>query len=316
MTEPIESIVLNEWHVLGAVGDLPAGSVRRRVLFGEPLAVLRYSDDTVGVWRYGAHPDGPRLPSRLHCGHVWTSLGAPEHEPFAVPEFSEPDRRRAYCGSFGVHVSAPRAVENFLDMGHFPFVHGGVLGELPHTEVKDYDVAVSDDGREVVATRCRFYQPLSALSAKQGFEVEYVYRVPHPYCAVLYKSAACDPGRNDVIAIFARPISEEHISASLFMALVDEESTDVGLSHFQQMIFGQDKPILENQRPRRLPLDPTAEIAVRADRMSVAYRRWLHERGVRYGTVPWERSPRDRAQVASIDKPPTANRATTNGSGP
>jgi phenylpropionate dioxygenase-like ring-hydroxylating dioxygenase large terminal subunit len=203
-----------------------------------------------------------------------------------------------YCGSFGVHVSAPRAVENFLDLAHFPFVHQGVLGVEPHTEVKDYDVAVSSDSREVIARRCRFYQPLSALSAKTGFEVEYIYRVPHPYCSVLYKSSAIDPSRNDVIAIFARPISEEHISASLFMALVDDESTDVGLVHFQQMIFSQDKPILENQRPRRLPLDPTAETSLRADRSSVAYRRWLHERGVRYGTVPWEQSLiRDGARV-------------------
>ena len=232
--------------------------------------------------------DGPHLPVRLHCGHVWTSLGAPAHELFEIPEFFEADRRRIYCGSFGVHVSAPRAVENFLDLAHFPFVHQDVLGAEPRTEVKDYEVEVSGDSREIIATRCRFYQPLSALSAKTGFEVEYIYRVPHPYCAVLYKSAALDPSRNDVIAIFARPISEEHISASLFMALVDNESTDVGLSHFQQMIFGQDKPILENQRPLRLPLDPAAETSLRADRTSAAYRRWLHERGVRYGTVPWE----------------------------
>ena len=74
------------------------------------------------------------------------------------------------------------------------------------------------------------------------------------------------------------------------IVIVDDESTDVGLRHFQQMIFSQDKPILENQRPRRLPLDPAAETSVRADRSSVAYRRWLHERGVRYGTVPWRKS--------------------------
>jgi phenylpropionate dioxygenase-like ring-hydroxylating dioxygenase large terminal subunit len=299
MTESIESVILDEWHVLCALSDLPVGAVRRMVLFGQALALLRHADDTVAVWREADSKGGPRLPIRRHYGYVWTSLGVPTHEPFEIPEFFEADRRLAYCGSFGVKVSAPRAVENFLDLGHFPFVHGGVLGEEPHTEVKDYDVEVSADGREVIARRCRFYQPLSALSAKTGFEVEYVYRVPHPYCAVLYKSAASDPSRNDVIAIFARPISEEHISASLFMALIDDESTDVGLSHFQQMIFGQDKPILENQRPRRLPLDPTAETSVRADRTSVAYRRWLHERGVRYGTVPWERSLNRAAPAAA-----------------
>ena len=286
MTEPVESAVLDEWHVLCALNDLKPAAPRHFTLLGEVLAALRSAEDTVAAWRTADAGRGPGLPIRIHCGHVWTSLGTPSHEPFPVPEVFEADRRLVYCGSFGVNVSAPRAVENFLDMAHFPFVHTDVLGVEPHTEVKDYEVSVSGDSREVVARGCRFYQPLSALSAKAGFEVEYIYRVPHPYCAVLYKSAAPDPSRNDVIAIFARPISEETISATLFMALVDEESTDIGLSQFQQMIFSQDKPILENQRPRRLPLEPTAETSVRADRVSVAYRRWLHERGICYGTIP------------------------------
>ncbi len=41
-----------------------------------------------------------------------------------------------------MNVSAPRAVENFLDMGNFPFVHDGLLGSEPRTEVADYKVAV------------------------------------------------------------------------------------------------------------------------------------------------------------------------------
>jgi len=250
MTEPVESAVLDEWHVLCALNDLKPAAPRHFTLLGEVLAALRSAEDTVAAWRTADAGRGPGLPIRIHCGHVWTSLGTPSHEPFPVPEFFEADRRLVYCGSFGVNVSAPRAVENFLDMAHFPFVHTDVLGVEPHTEVKDYEVSVSGDSREVVARGCRFYQPLSALSAKAGFEVE------------------------------------ETISATLFMALVDEESTDIGLSQFQQMIFSQDKPILENQRPRRLPLEPTAETSVRADRVSVAYRRWLHERGICYGTIP------------------------------
>ena len=54
---------------------------------------------------------------------------------------------------------------------------------------------------------------------------------------------------------------------------------------FQQMIFGQDKPILENQFPKKLPLDPLDEISIRADRVAVAYRKWLASGGVRYGVI-------------------------------
>ena len=58
------------------------------------------------------------------------------------------------------------------------------------------------------------------------------------------------------------------------------------MSGFQQTIFGQDKPILENQVPKRLPLDPRAEMPVRADKSSITYRRWLAAKGVTYGTIP------------------------------
>lgn len=195
MSTRVESVVWNEWHVLCALIELEPGKARRFTLFGETLAALRKSGEDVEVWRTGgaAFEDRVALPVRYRHGHVWTSLGAPSHDVFDVPEFLEADRRMVYCGSFGVHVSAPRAVENFLDMAHFPFVHQGVLGIEPHTAVKEYDVSVSGDSREVIAKRCRFYQPLSGLAAKTGFEVEYIYRVPHPYCSVLYKSAAPIP---------------------------------------------------------------------------------------------------------------------------
>ena len=55
-------------------------------------------------------------------------------------------------------------------MGHFPYVHPGYLGIEPHTEVKEYDVDLARDGREIVATRCEFFQPLGAsmFRARRG----------------------------------------------------------------------------------------------------------------------------------------------------
>ena len=51
------------------------------------------------------------------------------------------------------------------------------------------------------------------------------------------------------------------------------------------LILGQDLPVVESQRPKRLPLDELAEISVPADRTSVHYRRWLRSLGVTYGTI-------------------------------
>jgi phenylpropionate dioxygenase-like ring-hydroxylating dioxygenase large terminal subunit len=69
------------------------------------------------------------------------------------------------------------------------------------------------------------------------------------------------------------------------MFLIDETSKPADLIHFQQIIFLQDRIILENQRPLLLPLEPRAEIPTRADASSIAYRRWLKEKGIVYGTT-------------------------------
>ena len=74
------------------------------------------------------------------------------------------------------------------------------------------------------------------------------------------------------------------------MSIVDPESSDTSIRLFQQTIFGQDKPILENQFPKKLPLDPLDEISIRADRVAVAYRKWLASGGVRYGVIPGAQS--------------------------
>ena len=54
---------------------------------------------------------------------------------------------------------------------------------------------------------------------------------------------------------------------------------------FNELIFSQDIDVVESQRPRRLPVDPRMESHQGADAGSLAYRRWLRARGIRYGTI-------------------------------
>jgi phenylpropionate dioxygenase-like ring-hydroxylating dioxygenase large terminal subunit len=270
----------DEWHVVGAFEELAAQKVRTR-LFGQAITIEK---DGASVRIKMA--DGTLLPTIIRYGYVWTSLGEPKRDLFPLPEYAEPDRRNVHAATIGVHVSAPRAIENFLDMAHFPYVHTGILGEEPHTEVKDYDVDLSEERDEVLATGCLFYQPMAAAKADSGSDVAYTYRVPHPFCSVLYKSSTGVPDRMDVIALFLQPVDEEHIRAHMLLSLIDDESSDAHLRNFQQLIFAQDKPILENQIPKRLPLDPRAETPIRADKTAITYRRWLQAKGITYGTIP------------------------------
>ena len=60
---------------------------------------------------------------------------------------------------------------------------------------------------------------------------------------------------------------------------------EVDLRSFQDKITSQDIPVVESQRPERLPLDLQAELHLRSDRIAVAYRRWLRSMGLTFGTA-------------------------------
>jgi phenylpropionate dioxygenase-like ring-hydroxylating dioxygenase large terminal subunit len=268
-----DALALDQWYPVAMEAD-PANDTR---LLGRPLRVFAEG----GAPR--AESDGRALPVAVAHGHVWTSLGTPDGPVFPIPEGLEPGRRLVPCGPVAVRCSALRAVENFLDIAHFPFVHTDVLGAEPHTEVNRYEVAIRDEVDEVWATKVTFFQPQAAKSAEGGITTEYMYRVPHPTATVLYKTSPPRPGSWDVIALFVQPLSETECVAWPWMALWDDQTPMADLIGFQQMIFVQDRSILENQVPALLPLDPGLEIPTRADLTSVAYRRWLKRRGWAYG---------------------------------
>lgn len=206
----------------------------------------------------------------------------------ALPQFAaEGDARlrKVNCGPYTVNTSAPRIVENFLDLSHFAFVHDGWLGTREAMAVPHYDVTPTATG--VLATGCKAVQPRSSVHATGNALVEYTYEVVSPYAAVLTKvpeagtTAVAD--LRESIALFVCPITPETSLVWIRMAMNDFESPDQKLIDFQNTIFGQDLPILESQRPRRLPLQTGAEQHCAADRMSVAYRQFLVKTGITFG---------------------------------
>ena len=284
--------VVDDWQVLRSLDEIEVDVNYQTVLLDVPITFNVTESREVRAWidigcgGYASGSTSAGLKTCIQYGYIWVSLGQPIQNFFEIPEYYELDRRNIHAATIRVKVSAPRVVENFLALAHFPFVHPGSLGEEPFTEIKDYDAVILEESNEVLAQRCRVWQPNPMPTATEGYDVEYVYRVPHPYCAILYKANAIDMHRMDVISIFVQPVSAEECNANMLLTIIDDQNSDTEIRSFQQMIFGQDKPILENQVPKRLPLDLRAEMSVRCDVLSTAYRRWLHKRDVRFGTVP------------------------------
>ena len=291
-----DSVILDQWHPLAAIDETEPNVVHVTRLLGESVSFAVPAEGRAVVWRTrsdltaGMAVDPASifdtLPSRCEFLYIWTSLGNPPDRSFEIPEFFEPDRRNFNGSTLGVNVSAPRAVENFLDMGHFPFVHDGILGSESHTEVVDYNVSIDPETNEIWATECQFWQPAASATATAGQMVDYVYRVMQPYSILLYKSCPVDPDRMDLIGLFVQSVTEEHVRAHMFLSLVDDESSEARIRFFAQTIFAQDMPILENQYPKLLPLDPRAETPIRSDQAAIVYRRWLTDLGVTYGVIP------------------------------
>lgn len=273
----LDPAIWNDWHPIAAVDDLDAARPFRTRLLGHDLVV----HSGAGT---GATSNGGRVHLAVRHGLVFACLGEPVHEVVDFPLCAEPDRWIVGGGAIQVAVSGLRAVENFLDLGHLGFVHAGYLGQEPHNEIVPYRVTRRRDGG-IVATECRVYQPLASPVATAPIDVDYVYEVLRPYCVVLYKTNPAQPARQDFIALLLQPVDEEHCIAHSLLAYLRDDITPAVIRSFMQLIFCQDKPILENQQPKRLPLYDGAEFAVRSDASSAAYRSWLRECGVRYGAV-------------------------------
>jgi phenylpropionate dioxygenase-like ring-hydroxylating dioxygenase large terminal subunit len=222
-------------------------------------------------------------PWRLRQAHGLVFVagrGATDDEPFAPPALDGWPRKRVLCGPFDVAASAPRVVENFLDTAHFGLVHEGWLGDREHLEVPDYAVEADALGRPGVP-RYRAWQPRASSAASGGAWVEYRYQVLSPLAALLRKHSA-DGGTDEGYVLWTAPVGREGCRVWFTIATADEHADDELLRAFQRRIFEQDRPVVESQRPRELPL-AGGEVHSAADRLSAAYRRWLRDIGYGYG---------------------------------
>lgn len=319
-----DPILINDWHVIALSSQVKDGAKIRATLLGEDLVVWR-CNGRVNVWQdlcvhrgarlslgwiedghlicayhgwkyncdgqcvsFPAHPN-QKPPPKAHVktyaskekyGLVWASLGRPEKD---VPEFKEwddPNYRKIFCGPYHYRASATRAIENFLDVAHFPFVHSGLLGDITRPQIEDYDVEVSKEG--IIAKNVRVWQPDPDGTGK-GKVVTYTYHVFRPFTA--YFSKDTDEGRF-CMQFNVTPVSEVESIAWVYIALnYAKDTPDNILRSFQDKITLQDIPVVESQRPEKLPLDLQAELHLRSDRIAVAYRKWLKELGLRFGTI-------------------------------
>ena len=213
-------------------------------------------------------------------GLVWVCLGEPARDLPDLPQWEDPEYRHDICGPYIFTAAGPRIMENFFDVGHFPFVHDGLLGASGHPEIGDHHAVVTPEG--ITVDDIRIWQPGNASSTAGG-DVTYRFRIYRPFTAEFLKSNG--PGRI-LQRLVAAPITQTLTKAWMLRAMnmgLDRPAED--FVAFEDLLASQDIPVVESQRPERLPLALLAELHLRSDRIAIAYRQWLRLLGLSYGTA-------------------------------
>ena len=319
-----DPVLVNDWHPVAPVADLDAQPLRAARLLGEDIVVWRangrimawqdlcihrgtrlslgkITDDHLHCpyhgWVYDqegqcthipAHPDQKpptkarvkRYQAQERYGLIWVSLGQPAHDIPPFPQWEDETYRKILCGPYRFQAAGTRAIENFLDVAHFPFVHEGFLGDPQFPEIGDYEAHIGPEG--VVAENISVWQP-NPDGSGQGATVTYTYRVLRPLTAYFIKSSA---GPSFASYFTISPIEE--LASQGWMWLAMNYGHDVPaqeIRDFETEVTAQDVPIVESQRPELLPLDLQAELHLRSDRTAIAYRQWLRQLGLTFGTA-------------------------------
>lgn len=319
-----DKVLLNDWHPVGLSMDLIDNAVTRVRLLEEDLVMWR-TGGQVCVWKdlcihrgaqlsrgrvehgnlicpyhgweygtsgactkYPAHPEQTpsakakaiTYPVKERYGFIWTCLGTPEHDLIDFPEYDDPSYRKVFCGPYTVNASASRIVENGLDVAHFPFVHEGILATRDRAEIADYPVESDKSG--VVVRDIRFWQTDRDGTGKPG-EASYNFWMLRPFTLMLRKDA---DGSHFCLLQVTCPIDQYH---TIFYSCVamdyGHDVPEQEIIAFQDRVLAQDFPVIESQRPELLPLDLQEELHLRCDKASIAYRRWLKDLGVTFGTA-------------------------------
>jgi len=242
-------------------------------------------DDTGRCVRIPSRPADAPIPQAARVtalatteayGLVWVNWSDPSVPipPFPHDEYGAEGWRGFLSYRSHWRTSAARAVENFMDFSHFPYVHGGLLGSEDRALVEPYDVIELEEGGLFYAFE---QEEPSELYGKGGSaRIRYEYYLYLPFMIHLRKIDVAS-GAVTLISMVAAPTTAK--TTDLYLWIVRNHSLDQPDAEFQQFtdrIMEQDRIVVESQRPEELPVELREELHIKVpDAASIAYRRQL-----------------------------------------
>ena len=226
-------------------------------------------------------------------GFVWVTYGTPEKDIPPFPEWDNPEYQKVHCGPYTFR-SGYRAVENFMDPSHFPFVHAGVNGiyDCPDP-IPSYDVEMTEN-EGLVTSEVRVTQPYGD-PREIPVTAYYAYKCLRPLVSYFKKRLVIQRAEDKHLGNEA-----DRFCTFLTVQMVDEKTsivriccatnfdpqpTEAEVRRRQDIVYAQDSAIVDTQRPERIPVDLRQELHHRSDLLGQKYRKWLQELEITYGVL-------------------------------
>lgn len=258
-------------------------------------------DATGACTRIPQNDDDKPIPPRARAmavlveeryGLVWVCPG--------MPRASIPELEHAEDPSYTlIHeilevwsASAPRIIDNALDVAHLAWTHRNTIGDS--TAPKMHGMRVERDGHRLTSHVSYRSRVTPAQRANTGLTGDYTTRVTNSELVqpfVFRDVLEYENGLRHVLMKTATPIDDTHTLFCQFVARNDapDETKQAGIIALDRQIQDEDKALLENIRPE-FPLEIQTEMHTRSDRMTVEYRRILAELAAESSLVPPDRT--------------------------
>jgi vanillate O-demethylase monooxygenase subunit len=231
------------------------------------------------------------FPTVERYGLIWVCLLQDPMFPMAeFPQYDDPRFQHHHMKMPDWNCTSPRRVENYVDLGHFAILHDGFLGQVNHPEIPRHDVWREDHilrikqlepNREPVNEK--YATDISGDEVVVDDDGEFTmtdqeWWLTMPLTVLLHQTLPGD--RHYYLFFHATPLDPGTVRNFTIHArnFGDPDKAQQELFSFSQTIYGQDKPIVESQRPEALSRDLSHELHLQdVDTVALQYRLWLSE---------------------------------------
>lgn len=245
-------------------------------------------DPTGACTRIPQNDDDKPIPPRARAlavlveeryGLVWVCPGMPRASIPELPEAEDPGFTLLHEMMDVWEASAPRIIDNALDVAHLAWTHKNTIGDS--SAPKMHNMVVERDGQRLTSRVSYRSRVTEAQRRNTGITTDFTTRTTNSELVqpfVFKDVMEYENGLKHVLMKTATPIDDTHTLFCQFIARNDAPDAEKAESivALDRLIQAEDRNLLEHIRPE-FPLEITTEMHTRSDRMTVEYRKILAE---------------------------------------